>query len=440
MLQGLLTMSAKELKRLSVVQKIIDKCLTQAVGARQLGLTIRQVKRLVRKYKQYGTQGLVSKQRGQVSNNKFSDKKIENIKKLVSIHYYDFGPKFAAEKLAEKHGIKISKETLRQWMVEWGLWKAKRQKQAQIHPQRDRRECFGELIQIDGSPHPWFEERGPKCCLLVAIDDATSELCSLHFEPTETTAGYFKLMRKYIVNHGIPLATYSDRHGIFRINLPTAGEDTETQFRRAARQLGIEVICAHSPEAKGRVERANQTLQDRLVKEMRLLGISDIESANAYLPTYIKDHNKRFAVESQSAEDANRKEFPTDEEMNLIFSYQEERTLSKNLELSYENLIYQIKTNTHGYRLRHSTVTVCKDLNDVVTLVCRGKILDYTCHKRANKREKHNAAIVDTKQLGAKVDSIKNNVKKHTLAANNPWRKFIINPIATVNYAQKAHP
>jgi len=370
----------------------------------------------------------------QLSNHKYSDKKIEAIKHLVITHYYDFGPKFAAEKLNEKHGIKVSKETLRQWMVDWGLWKAKRQKQAQIHPQRDRRDCFGELIQIDGSPHPWFEERGPKCCLLVAIDDATSQLCSLHFEPTETTAGYFKLMQKHIVAHGIPLATYSDQHGIFRINLPSAREDTETQFSRAAGQLGIEVICAHSPEAKGRVERANQTLQDRLVKEMRLRGISDIDSANAYLPIYMKEHNERFAVEAKSSQNAHRKEVPTAEEMNLIFSYQDERKISKNLEISYKNVIYQIKTKTTGYRLRHANVTVCTDLSEVVTLVCRGKILDYVCHDRA----KRNADIIDSKQLGAKVDSIKHHAKGHTPAANHPWRSFVINPAKAAVRAIKA--
>jgi len=431
--EGVLTMSTKELTRLSVIEKVIDKKLTQIIAAQHLGLTVRQIKRLVKGYRQYGPKGLTSKRRGSQGNRKYTDKKIALIKDLIETHYHDFGPKFAAEKLYERHGIKVNKETLRQLMVGWGLWKAKRQTQAQIHPQRDRRECFGELIQIDGSPHPWFEERGPKCCLLVAIDDATSQLCSLHFEPTETTASYFKLMRKHIVDHGIPLATYSDRHGIFRINLPTAREDTETQFGRAARQLGIEVICARSPEAKGRVERANQTLQDRLVKEMRLRGISDIEAANAYLPTYIKDHNKRFAVEPKSQENAHRKELPTKEEMNLIFSYQADRTLSKNLELSYENMIYQIKTKTKGYRLRHSIVTVCKDLNDIITLVCQGKILDYTCHERA----KRNAAIVDSKQLESKVDSVKNNAKKHTPPANHPWRHFIINPIATEVYAQK---
>lgn len=428
-------MSTGELERLSVIQKIIDKSLTQVLAAKQLGLTDRQVRRLVKNYKLYGAEGLTSKQRGQIGNRKYTDEKIEVIKTLVVKHYYDFGPKFAAEKLYEKHAIKVNKETLRQWMVEWGLWKAKRQKQAQIHPQRDRRDCFGELIQIDGSHHYWFEERGPKCCLLVAIDDATSQLCGLHFEPTETTAGYFKLMQKYIVNHGIPLATYSDKHGIFRVNMPMAEEDAETQFGRAARQLNIEVICANTPQAKGRVERANQTLQDRLVKEMRLLGISDIDTANAYLPTYMKEHNERFAVEPKSPEDAHRKVLPTDEEINLIFSYQDNRTISKNLEINYENTIYQIKTDTKGYRLRHSIVTVCKDLNNIVTLICHGKILDYTCHHKV----KRNPAIIDSKQIESKVDSISNSAKGHIPPANHPWRHFIINPAKAARNALKTN-
>lgn len=403
MLEGLLTMSTDELTRLSVVQKLVEKSLTQVLAAQQLGLTVRQVKRLVKNYKLHGAEGLVSKHRGRTSNRKSDDEKIALIKRLVETHYHDFGPTFAVEKLFEKHGIETNKETLRQWMIEWGLWQAKRKKQAKIHPQRDRRDCFGELIQIDGSPHAWLEARAPKCCLLVAIDDATSQLCALHFEPTETTAGYFKLMRKHINNHGLPLATYSDQHGIFRINLPTASDDAETQFGRAMRELGVEVICAHSPEAKGRVERVNQTLQDRLIKEMRLLGICDIDTANAYLPTYMKDHNNRFSVEPKSTTDAHRHELPTKEVLDLILSFQYERKLTKNLELSYDNVIYQIKTNTTGYRLRHATVTVCKDLNDVITIVRHGKILDYTRHDRA----KRNPEIIDTKQLGSKIDAIK---------------------------------
>lgn len=347
--KGLLTMSTKEVERLSTIQRVIDKKITQVIASEHLGLTVRQVKRLVKQYKRDGALGLISRQRGQPSNRKYTLAKIEAIKQLIETHYYDFGPKFAAEKLIELHGIKVSKETLRQWMIEWGLWKAKRKKSVQLHPLRDRRPCFGELVQIDGSPHDWFEGRGPECCLLVAIDDATSRLCSLHFEPSETTAGYFKLMRQYIAVHGLPLATYNDKHGIFRINLPNAHEESETQFGRAMRQLDVEIICANTPEAKGRVERANQTLQDRLIKEMRLRGICDIESANAYLPIYIKEHNARFAVEPLNSENVHRIELPEPQVLDLIFSFQEDRKLTKNLELSYNNMIYQIKTNTKGY-------------------------------------------------------------------------------------------
>lgn len=427
--EGLLTMSTEEVGRLSTIQRVLDKKITQTIAAVQLNVSVRQIKRLVRQFKQNGPSGLISKQRGQPSNRKYTDKKREIIKQLVTTHYYDFGPKFAAEKLIESHGIKISKETLRQWMVEWGLWKAKRQKEAQRHPLRDRRPCFGELAQIDGSPHDWFEGRGPKCCLLVAIDDATSRLCSLHFEPSETTAGYFKLMRKYLNAHGLPLATYNDKHGIFRINLPNADEESETQFARAMRQLDIEIICANSPEAKGRVERVNKTLQDRLIKEMRLRGICDIESANAYLPTYIEEHNAKFAVAPLNPEDVHRKQLPTNEKLDLVFSFQDERKLTKNLELRYNNMIYQIKTTTKGYRLRHAKVIVCEDLFGNITLTCHGKKLDYSCHERA----KHNPDIIDSKQLTPKVDSIKPQHKRFKPKANHPWRHFVINPTKSIS-------
>lgn len=436
----LLIMSTKEVERITTIQRVIDKKITQAVASQHLGLTVRQIKRLVKKYKQLGPPGLISKQRGQASNRKFTDPKIKHIKELVETHYYDFGPKFAAEKLCESHQINVSKETLRQWMIEWGLWQAKRKKSVQLHPLRDRRPCFGELAQIDGSPHDWFEGRGPACCLLVAIDDATSRLCSLHFEPSETTAGYFKLMRIYIDAYGLPLATYNDKHGIFRINLPNAPEESETQFGRAMGQLNIEIICANTPEAKGRVERANQTLQDRLIKEMRLLGICDIESANAYLPTYIAKHNSLFAVDPINEEDVHRKELPTPDVLDLIFSFHEERKLTKNLELSYHNMIYQIKTKTKGYRLRYAIVTVCEDLNGVVTLIHRGKILDYSCHIRA----KHNPEIVDSKQLALKIESIKPSRKPFKPPPEHPWRHFVLNPakaaIRALNSRQKNTP
>ena len=202
---------------------------------------------------------------------------------------------------------------------------------------------IGLMTQLDGSPHDWFEGRGPRCTLLVFIDDATSKIVAMLFTPQECTQAYFDAIENYIKRYGRPIAFYSDKHGIFRINTPEATEKStgDTQLSRALKELDIELICANSPQAKGRVERANKTLQDRLVKEMRLCGISTIEAANAYLPEYIEKHNQRFAKEPACSVDAHRQGLPKDDVLHLIFSSQTTRKLSKNLELSYQNIIYQ---------------------------------------------------------------------------------------------------
>jgi transposase len=423
--RGLLTMSTQEVERLTVIKQVAAKQLKQGEAMRLLKLSKRQVIRLVKGYRREGTAGLISKQRGQCSNRKYTEEKKETIKEIVEKIYRDFGPKFAAEKLEEKHKIKVSKETLRKWMIDWGLWKARRHKRAQIHQSRERRACFGELIQIDGSPHDWFEGRGPKCCLLVFIDDATSQLVGLRFEATETTAGYFRLARQYMERDGVPLAFYSDKYGVFRVNLPEAQGDCETQFGRGCRALGIELICADSPQAKGRVERANNTLQDRLVKEMRLAGINDMEAGNAFVPTFMKSHNDRFSVIPRSEINAHRKALPEKEALDLIFSFQDERKLSKNLELSYKNRIYQIQTATTGYRLRGAKVTVCEDSTGKVTLMYKDKILVYRCHQKASRL----APIVTAKQLGSLMDDvIKVDGRSHnhgvTPKISHPWRQY----------------
>ena len=313
-----ITMSQQEVLRLQIMEKLKDRTLSQSEASKILKISCRQVKRLVRTYRQQGAKGLASKKRDKPSNNRLREEVKQNILALIKDKYADFGPTFLGEKLLENHDIAISKETLRQLMIAENLWQTKRRKKAKIHQMRERRSCFGELIQIDGSPHDWFEDRGDKCCLIVFIDDATSRIVSLRFEETETTAGYFRAAKTYIAQYGLPMAFYSDKHGIFRVNMPDC--DSETQFGRAARELGIEIICAHSPQAKGRVERSNQTLQDRLVKEMRLLGISDIEAANAYLPEFWQKHNSKFAVEPKSNTDAHVK-LIGDENLDLIFCY-----------------------------------------------------------------------------------------------------------------------
>jgi transposase len=416
-------MSAQEVERVTVIKQVAEKRLKQREAMRLLNLSRRQVIRLVKGYRREGAEGLLSRQRGRASNRRYTEKKKEAIKEIVEKTYGDFGPKFAAEKLEEKHKIKVSKETLRQWMMGWGLWKAKRHKQVQIHQSRERRGCFGELIQIDGSPHDWFEGRSPKCCLLVFIDDATSQLVGLRFEATETAAGYFNLAREYMERHGIPLAFYSDKYGVFRVNQPEAEGECETQFGRVCRTLRIKLSCANSPQAKGRVERVNNTLQERLVKEMRLAGINDMEAGNAFLLTYMKDHNDRFAVIPSSEVNAHRQTLPDKEVLDIIFSFQDERTLSKNLELSYKKVIYQIKTETMGYRLRGAKVTVCEDMAGEVKLLYKDKILAYSCYQKAARV----TPVVDTKQLNKMLDDV---IKSDGRSQGNkpktkhPWRQY----------------
>jgi hypothetical protein len=412
---GFLTMSDQEIKRVTVITQVAEKRLKQREAMRLLDLSKRQIIRLVKDYRKYGPVALISKQRGKPSNHCHKSIVKTQVKELVHKHYHDFGPKFAAEKLKERHQIDVSKETLRQWMMEWELWKAKRQKKAVAHQSRERRACFGELIQIDGSPHDWFEGRAPKCCLLVFIDDATSRLVGLHFVEQETTAGYFTAARTCMEKHGKPLAFYSDKYGVFRVNHKNC-EDKETQFGRAMRELNVELICANSPQAKGRVERSNQTLQDRLVKEMRLRGISSIEAANAYAPEFMADHNQRYAVDSRSAVDAHRKDLPDKKTLDLIFSFQDDRTLSKNLEMEYNNVTYKIQTATQGYGLRHAKITVCEDLSGVVTLVYKGRVLTYT----TIKKQKRAPAIVDAKELDDKMVGIR---KYAPAPPNHPWRQ-----------------
>jgi transposase len=418
---GLLTMSTQEIERITVIRQVIEKRLKQRQAMQLLKLSKRQVIRLVKKYKKDGPAAFASKRRGQASNNRHDNHLKNKVKELVNQHYHDFGPTFASEKLSELHQIIVNKETLRQWMMEWDLWKAKRHKRVKVHQSRIRRACFGELIQIDGSHHDWFEGRAAKCCLLVFIDDATNRLVGLRFEKGETTEGYFKLAGEYLEKYGRPLAFYSDKDSIFRVNMPDCG-DAETQFGRAVRELGIESICANSPQAKGRVENANGTLQDRLVKEMRLRRINTIEAANAYLPEFIQGWDNRFAVEARSTVDAHRKDLPDEKTLDLIFGFQYDRKLSKNLELSYDNIIYQIKINKPGYGLRHAVITVCEDLSGIITLLYKGRTLDYVCHKKQNRAPE----IVGAKQLDGKLEQI----KKYIPGPNHPWRRYanIIKP------------
>lgn len=217
-------------------------------------------------------------------------------------------------RLAEVHGVTVSVETLRKWMIADGLWLPRAARRAQPHPPRYRRSCLGELVQIDGCDHEWFEQRAPRCTLLVFVDDATSRLMALHFGEVESTFEYFEATRDYVAAHGRPVAFYSDKAGVFRVNAKQPrGGDCSTQFSRAMGELNIDVLCANSPQAKGRVERVHLTLQDRLVKELRLRNVSSVADANVFAPEFMADFNRRFGREPASSHDAHRALRPQDD-------------------------------------------------------------------------------------------------------------------------------
>ncbi len=292
-----------------------------------------------------------------------------------------------------------------------------------IHPMRERRACFGELVQVDGSQHDWFEGRAAECTLLVFIDDATGKLGQLLFVESESFFSYCRGTEGYLTRHGKPGAFYSDKHSVFRVNQPSAGSsETLTQFGRAMQELDIQIICANTPQAKGRVERVNQTLQDRLPKELRLRGISDWQAGNAFLPEFMDDFNRRFAIQPRSQHDAHRPLSPKDNPARL-FTWQETRILSKNLTLQFNKVVYQIQTERPSYAMRKAAVTVCLDDQGNITLLYKGKPLNYTVfHQQAKQSEVVQSKLID--------QAILNQSKAHKPAPNHPWRNGFATPLS----------
>lgn len=416
-------MSQRELSRLEVIQRVCRKTLTQRRAATLLALSVRQVKRLCRAFKRSGASALVSRRRGRPSNHRLRPELLGAARALLRERYYDFGPTLAREKLSEAHGLSLSVETVRRLMIAEGLWRVRRARTAVIHQLRERRAAYGELVQLDGSPHDWFEGRAPRSTLLNFVDDATSRLMHLRLVDAETTFNYFAAVRAYILEHGKPRAFYSDKLGVFRVNMPNPVSGTGlTQFGRAMKELEIELLCAHSPQAKGRVERANQTLQDRLVKELRLRGISSAAEANAYLPEFIADYNRRFAVQPRSSEDAHRPLSAT-EDLARILSWCEARVLSKNLTLSYDGVIYQIETNRAAYTMRGARVEVRETSAGEVSIEYKGRPLPFSVHR---EQEREQARVTPPKLLDAALSRPVAGPKRERkgVALSHPWRDF----------------
>jgi hypothetical protein len=394
-----IAMSRTEIDRMSVLQDLGAGRIKVAAAATLMGLGRRQVYRLAKAYGQRGPEALVSRRRGRPSNRSYPLGLRETAIGIIRDRYSDFGPTLATEKLAELHGLCLARETVRQWMIAAGLWKDRRARLKPVHQPRYRRECVGELIQIDGSEHWWFEGRGPQCTLLVYIDDATSRLMHLQFVQSESTFDYFAATRAYLERYGKPIAFYSDKHGVFRVNKKDAvGGDGMTQFGRALHALNIDIICANSSQAKGRVERANGTLQDRLVKEMRLCGIDTIEAGNAFLPAFMEAYNARFAKAPFDDRDLHRPLAFGHDDLDEAFAWKEERTVSVNLTLQYDQVLFILEPTPISRPLARKRVTVVDYPDGRLVIRHNGIELPYrTFDKRPQVNQ---AAIVENKRLG----------------------------------------
>ena len=402
---AVLSMSKQEFSRLDVLLRVQSGRLRVEDACALIGLRRRQVFRLLRGLRQEGATSLLSKRRGKPGNHRLAAEVRTLALSLVRERYADFGPTFAAEKLAEVHGCSVSRETLRGWMIADGLWVDRRHRLPSPHQPRRRRDCLGELVQIDGSEHAWFETRGEACTLLAFVDDATSRLMQLRFVASESTFDYFRTTRGYLQAHGKPVAFYSDKHNIFRVNAKDAvGGDGITQFGRALSELNIDIICANTPQAKGRVERSFGTLQDRLVKDLRLAGISTIAAANAWLPGFIEAYNARFGREPTNAKDLHRPLTEADD-LDEILAWREERTVTKNLTLSYDQMKLLLKPTPFVRGLVRKKVEVVNYPDGRFAVQFEGTSLPFRVFDKIQTVTQ--GAIVENKRLGAALALVK---------------------------------
>lgn len=394
----LIPMSDRDIQRFKILNDVRERRLSQIDAADILQLSTRQVRRLLLKLTKHGAQSLIHAARSRPSNHHYTDGFRYKVLNIIREQYSDFSPTLALEKLSERHHLIVSLETLRQWMIADGLWVPHSRRKPRVYQPRYRRDCLGELIQIDGSHHDWFEGRSDKCCLLVFIDDATGRLMNLRFSETESAFDYMLTTREYLDEHGKPVAFYSDKHAIFRVNQEKNKQVGQTQYARILNELGIELICANSSQAKGRVERANKTLQDRLVKEMRLEGIDTIEQANAWLPYFIADFNRRFAKAANYPKDLHRKGRENKQELDDIFSWQETRKLSKSLTFQYDKVIYLIEPTEENSRLTHEHVKVLDYPNGEIAILYGHRKLEFKIFDKLKSIQQ--TQIVDNKRLG----------------------------------------
>jgi len=415
--QDIIMLRQRELKRLHVIHKVLEGQLTQSKAAELTSLSERQMRRIVRRIQEEGDEGIRHKSRGRQSSRRTSEKLRERIVELYRQKYRGFGPTLTAEKLCEAEGIEVSREAVRTLLIGTGDWQTRRKRRK--HRQwRQRKEHRGEMVQMDGSHHDWFEGRGPACVLMAYIDDATGRVYG-RFYAYEGTIPAMDSVRRYIRKYGVPLSIYLDKHTTYKsTGKPTIEEELQgiepmSQFERAMKELEVEVRHAHSPQAKGRIERLFGTLQDRLVKEMRLRGISTIEEANRFLQEYLPLYNRKFAVKAVSKEDLHR---PVARGIDLhkILCIRTIRTVRNDSTIAHDRKLYQIEEPTVS-----KTVTVEERIDGTLLVVCQGKSLRY---RQITERPeiKKKPVVRKTRQT-------------YVPPKDHPWRKFDI-----IRYKRKA--
>ena len=402
---GLIAMSERDLQRIEVLSKVVDGRMTLVAAAHVLGLSTRQVHRLLDRIQTTGAASIRHKAIGRPSNNRIGSGVRDYAVTLVRECYADFGPTLACEMLAERDGLRVSRETLRKWMSRAGIWLSRKQRRT-FHQPRSRRQAYGELVQIDGSEHPWFEDRGDPCSLLVFIDDATGKLMQLRLVRSESAFSYFEALELYLKDHGAPIAFYSDKHSVFRVAKKDAkGGQGMTQFGRALCELNIEIICANSSQAKGRVERVNRTLQDRLVKALRLAGIDEMTAGNRFLAGFMERYNARFAVVPARPDDLHRPfNLPADR-LAEILCKREQRYVGAQLTFSFERNRIMLKETEVTRDLVGRYVETYAYADGRLDVRWKGHSLPYTVFDK-DQRVTH-AAITENKRLGEVLAYIK---------------------------------
>ena len=421
-----ITMSQNEIKKYDIIKKLINKELNGSEAAGLLNLTVRHIRRLKVKVNRDGIKGLIHGSRGKPGNRGIPDDEKQKIIALLHKHYSDFGPLLASEKLAERHGIKRDKGTIRSLMIAEGLWKPKRKKEEQHREWRQRKASKGEMIQYDGSYEHWFEDRGGEYCLLASIDDADSEVWA-KFDAHEGVEPTFSYWRGYVERFGKPNSIYVDKFSTYSMNHRLAKEnpDTLTQFERAMEELNIEVITAHSPQAKGRVEKLFKTLQDRLIKELRLNNISAVKEANEFLEKdFLPKFNAKFMVEPRSKANLHKKLNEREKnKLDSIFSRQNQRVVRNDFTISHKKNCYQLEKDQPVTICKQDRVTVEERMDKSIRFRLRGKYLNCKLLPEGPR----------------KINSGKNNIAwvipkttAHIPPANHPWRR-----IAQMEYLKK---